>query len=122
MVPGEPPARRGPLGSLGRGRVQLVGWREVLHYEFGPSQWLIGRDDGSREYGVLYRDDWEFSRVDGMGFKSGVWRIWRDAPGFHPRFDGRFRNRGRTIRAFWERSLGGKRLIHDLDLTYMRSR
>lgn len=94
---------------------------KFLLYRFGPSRWVIGRDESSSEYCVLYSDDREVSRVYRMTFRRGVWRIWRDAPGFHQRFEGRITNRGRTIRARWDRSSDGKTWIHDFDLTYTKT-
>lgn len=92
-----------------------------LHYQFGPSHWIIGRDDSESEYRVLYSDDREVSRVYEMTFGRGIWRIWRDAPGFHQRFEGKISNRGRTIRAHWDRSADGKSWVHDFDLTFTKT-
>jgi hypothetical protein len=102
----------------------LFEWLEggmFLHYQFGTSHWIIGRDESSSEYSVLYSDDREVSRVYRMTLGRGIWRIWRDAPGFFQRFEGRFTNRGRTIQGHWERSTDGKKWTHDFDLTYTKA-
>ncbi|MGC2035103.1 MAG: hypothetical protein WA761_06640 [Thermoplasmata archaeon] len=112
----------GPLEVSGEAKFTWLEDGGFLRYGFGPSQWIIGRDDASDEYCVLYSDDREYSRVYRMTFKRGVWRIWRAAPGFHQRFEGRLRDKGRTIQAFWERSSDGKRWVHDFDLTFKKIR
>jgi hypothetical protein len=110
----------GPKELLGKARFQWLEGGRFLHYEFGPSHWIIGGDDASSEYCVLYSDDREVARVYRMTWAGGVWRIWREAPGFHQRFEGRLQNRGRTIRAHWERSSDGATWAHDFDLTFTR--
>jgi hypothetical protein len=91
-----------------------------LHYQFGHSHWIIGRDDSSSEFQVLYGDDRKVSRVYRMTLVRGTWRIWRDAPGFYQRFEGRFTKDGRTIHAHWERSTDGESWVHDFDITFIR--
>jgi hypothetical protein len=112
------------------GRAELDGvasfeWMDggkFLHYHIGPSQWIIGRDDLSSEFAVLYSDDREVARIYRMTFGRGIWKIWRNAPGFHQRFEGRFTQSGRTIHARWERSTNGKSWTHDFDMTYTKTR
>jgi len=91
-----------------------------LHYEIGPSQWIIGRDESSASFCVLYSDDRRVSRIYQMTMTRGVWRMRRDAPGFYQRFEGRFANKNRTIRDFWERSTDGRHWVHDFDLTFTK--
>ncbi len=50
---------------------------------------LMGRDDSSGEYSVLYADARGVSRVYRMSFDESVSRIWRSALGFNQRFEGR---------------------------------
>jgi len=89
----------------------------------GPPQarWLIGRDDSSGEYCVLYADARGISRVYRMSFESRLWRIWRDAPGFCQRFEGRLSADGSIIEARWEKSVDGKTWEHDFDLKYVKA-
>jgi hypothetical protein len=91
-----------------------------LHYEFGLSHWIIGRDDPSGEYTVLYSDDRQVSRVYKMTFGGGVWKIWRNTPKFHQRFEARLSRDGRNIKAYWDRSVDGKKWIHDFDIKYSK--
>lgn len=101
----------------------LFEWREggsFLHFQLGAAHWMIGRDESNPEFSALYSDDRRVSRIYRMTLSRGVWSIWRAAPGFHQRFEGRFRRRGSEIRAHWERSTDGKSWIHDFDLTFRK--
>jgi hypothetical protein len=79
---------------------------------------MIGRDDASGAYDVLYSDDRGVSRVYQMSFEAGLWRIWRASPGFHQRFEGRFSPDGQTIEARWDGSPDGETWELDFHLTY----
>lgn len=88
----------------------------------GPpdAMWIIGRDDSTPNYTVLYYDSRGVSRVYAMSFSDDVWKMWREAPGFHQRFDGKLSNDGKTITARWEKSSDGTTWQHDFDLTYTK--
>jgi hypothetical protein len=88
----------------------------------GPpeARWLMGRDETSAEYCVLYADARGVSRVYQMSLQDRVWRIWRNATGFNQRFEGRLSADGRTIDAHWERSADGRTWERDFDLTYAK--
>jgi hypothetical protein len=85
------------------------------------SIWVIGRDDIAETYKMLYFDNRAVSRIYDMSFKDGVWKIWRDAPGFFQRFTGIFSPDGKGISAEWENSSDGEQWEHDFDLTYTRT-
>jgi hypothetical protein len=85
------------------------------------SRWVIGRDESSAEYSALYADVRGVSRIYEMTLNDCVWRVWRNAPGFNQRFEGRLSVDGRTIEAHWERSSDGKTWLRDFDLTYVKS-
>jgi hypothetical protein len=89
----------------------------------GPPEacWLIGRDETSEEYCVLYADVRGVSRVYHMRLFDRVWQIWRNAPGFNQRFQGRLSVDGRNIDAHWARSADGKTWEHDFDLHYLKT-
>lgn len=89
----------------------------------GPpeARWLIGRDETSEEYCILYTDARGVSRVYRMSLDDRVWRIWRNAHGFNQRFEGRLSTDGRTIDGHWEQSADGKTWEHDFDLKYVRT-
>ena len=84
------------------------------------AMWLIGRDVSTPRYTVLYYDNRGVSRVYEMSFASGVWKIWREAPGFSQRFEGKFSDDGNTVVASWEKSLDGTRWEHDFNVAYRR--
>lgn len=84
------------------------------------AMWLISRDESTPDYTVLYYDDRGVSRVYGMSFADGVWKIWREASGFSQRFDGKFSDDGNTVTASWEKSLDGTKWEHDFNVTYTR--
>lgn len=82
--------------------------------------WLIGRDDSTPIYTVLYYDSRSVSRIYQMTFSNGVWKMWRDAPGFCQRFEGKVSADGQTITGRWEKSPDGTSWQHDFDLTYTK--
>jgi hypothetical protein len=82
--------------------------------------WLISRDDSDPDYTVLYYDARGVSRVYHMSLADGVWRIWRSAPGFSQRFEGRLSDDGNTMTAAWEKSFDGTQWEHDFNVTYRR--
>jgi len=81
---------------------------------------IIGRDDSTETYTLLYLDDRSVSRVYQMSLGNGEWKQWREAPGFSQRFTGRFSAASNTITARWEKSTDGVSWEHDFDLTYTR--
>ncbi len=84
------------------------------------AMWLISRDESTPEYTVLYYDDRGVSRVYQMSFTEGVWKIWREAPGFSQRFEGKFSEDHNTVTASWEKSLDGTTWEHDFNVIYTR--
>jgi hypothetical protein len=81
---------------------------------------VISRDDTSEEYTCFHYDARGVSRVYGMSFGRGEWRMWRNVPGFHQRFSGTVAGDGRSIRGAWEKSPDGAAWDHDLELRYTR--
>lgn len=82
--------------------------------------WLISRDGSIPNYTVLYYDSRKVSRVYEMSFSDGVWKMWRNSPGFSQRFEGKLSRDGNTISAYWEKSFDGKKWEHDFNITYTR--
>jgi hypothetical protein len=85
-----------------------------------PTTSVIGLDDTSGEYTMLYFDARDVQRVYRMTFAGGTWTIWRDAPGFNQRLTARFRAGGDTITGRWERSDDGTTWFTDFDFEYTR--
>ncbi|WP_066366553.1 hypothetical protein [Herbidospora mongoliensis] len=95
------------------------GWRENAPF---PTTTLIGLDDATDEFTVLYADGRGVHRVYGMNFTDGRWTMWRDAPGFNQRFTGTLSADGDTVDARWETSADGATWTLDFELTYTRLR
>jgi hypothetical protein len=81
---------------------------------------VIGGDESTETYCALYFDSRGVSRIYQMSLNDGVWKMWREAPGFRQRFTGTFSDDGGTIRGYWERSADGSHWEHDFDLTYTK--
>ncbi len=84
------------------------------------ARWAIGRDESSPYFKVLYCDNRGVSRIYEMSLAEGIWRLWRDDPGFSQRFEGRVSPNRKTIVAHWEKSFDGESWEHDFDVTYRR--
>lgn len=82
---------------------------------------IIGLDDTSEQFTMLYADSRDVFRVYRMSLSEGVWKIWRDAPGFSQRFTGTFSDDGDVIEGTWERSDDGVEWEVDFDITYTRA-
>lgn len=89
-------------------------------YRLGDSSWIIGPDDSTGEYSVLYHDGRGVSRVYQMSLDEKSWKMWRNSPGFSQRFHGNFNDDQSVIKALWEKSSDGDIWEHDFDLKYSR--
>ena len=85
-----------------------------------PTTTIIGLDDASGEFCQFFADARGMFRIYRMSLDGGVWRLWRDAPGFHQRFTGTLLPGGAAIEAYWEKSADGVAWEHDFDLTYTK--
>jgi hypothetical protein len=88
--------------------------------KFPSSTWLIGGDDSTDECTCLYFDSRGVRRVYHMSVDGGVWKIWRNAPGFNQRYSGTITDGGKTIIGQWEFSKNGMDWEVDFDLSYRR--
>jgi hypothetical protein len=85
------------------------------------ASWIIGRDDSEPDYQVLYADDRGVSRIYGMSFRDGSWRLWRDAPEFSQRFEAVVAADQAEINGAWKKSVdGGTTWEHDFKVRYCR--
>ena len=100
----------------------LVQYDEVEHPDFPDSVTLIGVDaDAPADlFTYHYFDSRGVERVYQMSLRDGVWKFWRDAPGFSQRFTGTFSPDGSTITASIEMSRDGMHWEHDFDLTFTK--
>ncbi len=55
-----------------------------------------------------------------MSFSAGVWKMWREAPGFSQRYEGKVSADGNTISGRWQTSSDGTKWEHDFNVTYSR--
>jgi hypothetical protein len=82
---------------------------------------IIGSDESSKGIYVLHHDSRNVSRLYEMSLDKDTWKIWRNAPGFFQRFEGKISQDGKTITAKWEKSYNeGSNWEHDFDLLYKR--
>jgi hypothetical protein len=113
-------------GSRGRSTFEwLEGGAYLLQRSSAPDPapdgtWIIGADDAEDSCTALYHDERGVSRVYRTTLADGVWRVWREAPGFSQRFTGTLGEDGRTIRGAWELCKDGSTWQHDFDLIYTR--
>jgi hypothetical protein len=100
----------------------LVQHSEVDDAAVPNATMIIGRDESTETYCIVYYDSRGVSRVYQMSLFDGVWKMWREAPGFSQRFSGAFGDNGQTITGRWERSSDGVHWEHDFDLMYKKAR
>ena len=87
---------------------------------FFATTWIIGSDDSAADCWCLYHDARGVRRVYRTSLVEGVWKIWRDDPGFSQQFVGTLAADGQTITAEWQSSVDGSTWETDFDLTYKR--
>jgi hypothetical protein len=75
--------------------------------EFPSSTIIISADDTTGMYSKLFYDSRGIARIYQMMLQDGIWKQWRDAPGFSQRSEGSFSDDGRTIRGRYEKSVDG---------------
>ncbi|MCA9839608.1 MAG: hypothetical protein KC422_22050 [Trueperaceae bacterium] len=68
---------------------------------------IIGSDDSGEGLVLNYFDSRGVTRIYQMRLQNGIWKTWRDAPGFAQRFTGTFRDEGKTITTLGELSTDG---------------
>jgi len=82
--------------------------------------WVIGRDEASPDYSVLYSDGRGVSRIYAMSFGGDEWRLWRNNDDFSQRFRATVSDDGDSLAGRWEKAVGGKEWEHDFNVTYTR--
>jgi hypothetical protein len=81
---------------------------------------IFGSDDSTGEYFMLYFDERGVSRKYEVTLREGIWKWWRNVPGFSQRFTGTLLDSGDTIIGKGELSKDGSSWEKDLELTYKR--
>ena len=69
---------------------------------------IIGPGEKPETWSQHYYDSRGVARVYHMSLDDGVWRIWREAPGFWQRYTGVLSGDGATIEGAWEGSADGR--------------
>ena len=85
-----------------------------------PVHSVFGLDQDTGRGSMLYSDGRGVRRVYEFSLQGGVWRIWREATGFHQRFTGVFSDDGDRIESYWEGSRDGETWERDFDTLYVR--
>ena len=62
-----------------------------------PIDAIIGLDESTEEFTMLYSDARGVCRVVQMSLSEGVWKMWRETPGFFQHYTGTFSGDGNTI-------------------------
>lgn len=119
--PGFPSPVHGHSAFQWRMEGNLLEW----HFDWessGPPSALIviGHDDMVETACMLYSDERGVARIYQMSMENGIWKMWRDSPGFSQRMTGRFSGDGNTITVRGELSRDGSKWEPDLDITYTR--
>jgi hypothetical protein len=121
--PGSPPATDGSGHATFEwleGKFFLI-QRVTMENPAAPdSLAIIGAERGLDRFSQHYYDSRGVERVYMMSLDEGVWKLWREAPGFWQRFTGVFSADGTTIEGTWEMSPDGSEWKHDFRLTYTK--
>jgi hypothetical protein len=102
----------------------LLAW----HFDWEQGQGIpsafcvIGGDDAVEPCSMLYTDERGVARIYQMRLADGIWKMWRESPGFSQRMTGVFGDDGNTIAWRGELSRDGSTWEPDLDVTYTRKR
>ena len=88
------------------------------HLDFPDSLIVYGVE--SDELSMHYFDSRGVHRVYGVSLQDGVWRMWRNAPGFSQRFLGTFVGDGNAIEGLWMLSREDTTWDDDLRITFRR--
>ena len=102
------------------GGIFLVQHEEAISPEIPHGTWIIGPDDAAETYCVLHYDSRGVSRIYQMSLSDGVWKVWRDFPGFSQRFLGTFSKDHGVITAHWEKSSDDSNWERDFNITYTK--
>ena len=90
------------------------------HPDFPDSISVIGLVD--ERIAMYYFDSRGVHRVYETSMSEGVWRIWRDAPAFSQRSEGRFSEDGNSITCLFQLSRDDSTWKDDLEISYRRTR
>jgi hypothetical protein len=122
--PGSPPiTERGGRTTFEwlEGRFFLLQRFTVEHPAAPSGIAIIGAaGDDPETFQQHYFDSRGVARVYRMSLEGNVWKVWREAPGFWQRYEGRISEDGGRIQGAWEKSEDGAEWKHDFVLNYVR--
>jgi hypothetical protein len=81
---------------------------------------IIGYDKSSNAYVMLYSDERNVLRIYEMTFNDGIWKLWRNSPGFSQRFSGTFKDNNNKFSGTWELCEDDISWKKDLEVTYTK--
>ena len=88
--------------------------------EFPSVTTIVGCDDALGTYCTFHFDSRGVARIYQMSFADGVWKLWRDDPGFSQRFTGTFSDDNQTIQGRYEKSTDGATWETDFDIVFTK--
>jgi hypothetical protein len=102
------------------GHAFLIEHWSVEHPDFPNGIAILGYDEATGNLRQHYFDSRGVARIYNTSLSDGVWRLWRDDPGFSQRFVGTFADNGNTIMGRWKRSTDSSAWEHDFNLKYAK--
>jgi hypothetical protein len=106
-VSGQPTGQGRSVFDWLEGGACIIERSEGNQANFPSSTAIIGCDDDSGAHCMFQYDSRGIARIYQMSLSNGVWKQWRDAPGFFQRLTGTFSDDGNTIVGAWEQSSNG---------------
>ena len=98
--------------------ISMIGSTEMDRVEDSPSADPLAETEA--DLSMHYFDSRGVFRVYSASMDEGVWRLWRDAPGFAQRFTGTFAGDGHTIEGQWQMGRDDRGWDDDVQITYRR--
>jgi hypothetical protein len=96
-------------------------WVSEIEREGFPTRIaILGSDDATGEYFMMYFDERKVSRKYEVSFQDGVLKWWRNAPGFSQRYSWTIIDNGNKIIGKGQLFKDGTTWEEDLDLIYTR--
>jgi hypothetical protein len=117
-VPPDAPGGRVTFEWMPGGKFVIERW-EVPVPEAPDGLAVIGPHEDRDGLVQHYFDSRGVHRVYDMTLEDGVWKLWRDHPGFDQRYTGTFTDDGNKIEGAWEMRNEGD-WFKDFDLDYVR--
>jgi hypothetical protein len=118
MLPGVVVEGRSAFEWL-EGRKFLI-WRSSHEHPQLPDALSVFGAPEDEPLTLHYYDSRGVERVYGSSLREGVWRCWREAPGFSQYFEGRLEEGGATLAGLWHLSRDGETWDADLQISFHR--